>query len=593
MIAQNSKSPRGRQRRPYRNHGQKFNPRRGQTSRSQQQHRGGKKLRIIPLGGLEEVGRNSSIIEYGDDIIIIDMGIQFPEEDMPGVDFVIPNIEYLKGKERNIKGVAITHGHLDHIGAVSYLVPKLGNPTIYAPLLAKGIMEKRHEEFRTRDKLNIHSVQPGDIVKLGNFQLEFFHVNHNIPDSMGIAVHTPEGIVINTGDFKFDHTPIGDKPANVAAIAKFHDENVVALMCDSTSCENKGYATSEADIMQNIDTIFAQTKGRLIIGMFSSHLGRIQQVLNLADKYRRKVAIEGRSMKNYTDIAHRLKKIDINPKIIIDTKDIGKYRDDQVVVMATGAQGEQYAALNRIATNQHKMVKLKKGDTIVFSSSVIAGNERSVQHLRDNFHRFHTRVINYRMMDIHSGGHGWSEDNKLMIRLTNPKYFVPIHGQVYMRAINGELAESMGYKPDQVLMPDNGQVIEVSSGTAKVTNERINADHVMVDGLGVGDVSNIVLRDREQLAGEGMFVVMMTVESKTGKLVGEPDILSRGFTFMKESSDIIKGAKDVINKIFKDNDPNQEADFGLIKKRARNEIGTYLYKKTERRPMVLPVIIET
>ena len=551
------------------------------------------KLRIIPLGGMEEIGRNSAIIEYGNDIIIIDLGIQFPEENMPGIDFVIPNIDYLKGKEANIKGVAITHGHLDHMGAVSHVVPKIGNPTVYAPGLARGIIEKRHEEVAPREKLNIHTVQPGDVVKLGVFTLEFFHVNHNIPDSMGIAVHTPEGIIINTGDFKFDHTPVGDMPADIAAIAKYHDQDVITLMCDSTSCEKKGYSISEKDIMENLEIIFTQTKGRLFMGMFSSHIGRIQQVMMLAEKFGRKVAIEGRSMKTYTDIAHKLKKININPKILIDSRDVKRYRDEEILVLATGGQGEQYAALTRLATNEHRVLKLQKGDTIVFSSSVVPGNERSVQAMRDNFYRFHAKVINYKMMDVHAGGHGWSEDNKMMIRLINPKYFLPIHGQVYMRAINGQLAEDMGYAENEVLLPDNGQVCEFRDGKGVLTEQRINADHVMVDGLGVGDVSHVVLRDREQLSEDGMFVIMMNVEARTGKLTAEPEILSRGFTFMKENSDIIKETGDVVKKIFEGNDPKAEASFGAIKKRVRNEVGSFLFKKTERRPMILPVIIET
>jgi ribonuclease J len=555
--------------------------------------KGAPRLRIMALGGLEEVGRNSTIFEYGKDIVIVDLGVQFPEENMPGVDFVIPNIEYLRGREHNIKGVAITHGHLDHVGAASYVLPRIGNPTVYAPALAKGIMEKRHEEFRTREKLNIHAVNPGDIVKLGNFQLEFFHVNHNIPDSMGIAIHTPEGIVIHTGDFKFDHSPVGDKPANIAAIAKFHDMNVIALMCDSTSCENKGYAISEKEIMATIDGIFAATKGRLIVGVFSSHLGRIQQLLNLAEKYGRKVAIEGRSMRNYTEIAHGLKKIDINPKIIVETEEINRLPDNRVLILATGAQGEENAALMRIATNQHKSIHLKRGDTVLFSSSVIAGNERSVQHLRDNLYRYGAKVINYRMMDVHSGGHGWSEDNKLMIRLVNPKYFIPIHGQVYMRSLNGEIAESIGFPKTNVFLPDNGQVMEFSGGRGRILKDKINADHVMVDGLGVGDVSNVVLRDRVQLAEDGMFVVIMTVDGHNGTMIGDPDIISRGFTFMKERSDIIEGAKQVVRNIFKNNDTKAEAEFDLIKKRVRDDIGRFLYGKTQRRPMVLPVIIET
>lgn len=569
--------------RPVQQYAKPFVPEKGEKSR----------LRIIPLGGLEEVGRNCTVFEYGRDIIIVDLGVQFPEENMPGVDFVIPNMDYLKGRERDIKGVAITHGHLDHVGAASYVLPRIGNPTVYAPALAKGIMEKRHEEFRTREKLNIHPVQPGDIVKLGNFQLEFFHVNHNIPDSMGIAIHTPEGIVIHTGDFKFDHSPIGDKPANIAAIAKFHDMNVIGLMCDSTSCENKGYAISEKEIMGTLDAIFSTTKGRLIVGMFSSHLGRMQQVLNLAEKYGRRVAMEGRSMKNYVDIAYKLKKIQINPKIIVESEEIRRLPDERVLVLATGAQGEENAAMMRIATGEHRTVQLKEGDTVIFSSSVIAGNERSVQHLRDNLQRKRVKVINYKMMDVHSGGHGWSEDNKLMIRLVNPKYFIPIHGQVYMRAINAEIAESIGFPKENILLPDNGQVMEFLNGTGKLLPQKVNAEHVMVDGLGVGDVSNIVLRDREQLAADGMFVIIMTVESTNGDLVGEPDILSRGFTYMKERSDIITGAKALVKKVFTSKDKKAEHDVNFMKRRVREEMGQYLYNKTQRRPMILPVIIET
>jgi ribonuclease J len=592
-MIQNSQQPKNKVERPFR---RPPDPRFNRRPNLRDRVFGAQKLRVFGLGGLEEVGRNMTVFEYGPDIVIVDMGLMFPEEDMPGIDYIIPDITYLRNKIKNIRGVFITHAHYDHIGAISHLIPDLGYPTIYTTKLSAGIIKKRHEEYNLRP-LTFGIIDPDtDKIKLGSFFVEFFRVNHNIPDSFGLALQTPVGTVVHTGDFKIDFSPINDKPADLTHIAQIGSRGVLALLSDSTDAEHLGYQISESDVGKDIDTIFYNTQGMIIVGTFASLLNRVQQLISLAEKHGRKVYLDGRSMISNVEIAHGLGYLKIKPGTLIEQNQFLKLPRNKVIMIGTGAQGEKNAVLMRIANKEHKFLEIVKGDAVIFSSSVIPGNERSIQSLKDTFYRQGAKVYHYKMMDVHAGGHAKQEDLKLMMRLLKPKYFMPIEANFYMRAIHGELATTTGIPEANVFLPNNGQVVEFSrqgrETTGIVTKEQVPTEYIMVDGLGVGDVSNIVLRDRQVLSDDGMFVVIVTIQAKTGILVGSPDIISRGFVYMKESKKLIEEARAKVKKICKDTNPAHAADLNEIKNKIRNEMGKFLYKKTERRPMVLPVVIE-
>lgn len=533
-----------------------------------------------------------TVFEYGQDIVIVDMGLQFPEEDMPGIDYIIPNIEYLKGKEKNIKGVFITHGHYDHIGAIPHLMPKLGNPPMYGSALTAGIIQKRQEDY-PNSEIKINVVDYDSKIDLGVFKVEFFHVNHNIPGVLGIVLHTPEGIVIHTGDFKFDHSPVADKPADIGRIAQLGTKNILALMSDSTAAEVPGYSVSESEIQKVLDDIFIKAEGRIIVATFSSLISRIQQIITLSEKYGRKVAIDGYSMRNNVEIAHQLGYLKIKKGTLIKTDQIKNYPDNQVSLMCTGAQGEEKAVLMRIVNKEHKFVNIKKGDSVIFSSSVVPGNERTVQNLKDQLYRQEAHVIHYKMMDVHAGGHGQVEDLKMMINLIKPKYFIPVHGNYYMLKLHAEIAETVGIPLSHSIVGGNGRVIELTADSAVLSREKVPVNYVMVDGLGVGDVGNVVLRDRQQMSEDGMFTIIVIIDSKTGKVLGQPDIISRGFIYMKGSPELINETKrrtvDIANK---SSAPDNDINWTYVKDNIRDQIGQFLFDKTQRRPMVLPVVIE-
>ncbi len=553
-------------------------------------HRG--KLRLIVLGGLEEVGRNCTLLEYEDDIMMIDLGVQFPEEDMPGIDYVIPNMGYLKGKERNIRGVVITHGHYDHIGAIPHLMPVIGNPPLYMGKLTAGIVQKRQEEFRQSPKLNITLFDEKSQFRLGkNFRVEFFRVNHTIPDSFGIVVHTPVGTIVHTGDFKFDLNPVNDPPADLKRMEQIGNAGVLALMLDSTSSEKPGHNISESQVAEEIEGIFQKATGRIILGTFASLISRIQIIIDLSQKFGKKILIEGRSMQSNVEIAHQLGYLKFRPGVFIEPEEAVRLPDNKLVIIGTGAQGQQNAFLMRFANDEHKYLSVKKGDLVIFSSSVIPGNERTVQSLKDTFYRKGARTVHYQMMDVHAGGHAHSEDLKMMTKMMKPKYFIPIEANHFLLRANADLAVSVGIPEDHVFVADNGQVMEFTKEKGTLTHERVPADYVFVDGLGVGDVSEVVLRDRQMMAADGMFVIIATVDKKTGKLIGSPDIISRGFIYMKESKKLVETARDKVKKILHDTDPKSAADDMYLKSKLRNDVGQLLWVKTKRRPMVLPVII--
>lgn len=550
------------------------------------------KLRIIPLGGMEEVGRNMMVFEYDDDIIIVDLGLQFPEEDMHGIDYIIPNTAYFKEKKNKIRGVIITHGHYDHIGAIPHSMGRLGNPPIYTAPLTRAMILKRQEDFPKAPKLEINQIKPREKVKLGCFTVEFFHLNHNIPDSMGLAIQTPEGVVIHTGDFKFDHSPINEEPADVAKIAQLGKDGVLLLMADSTNADQPGYSISEREIQKNLEKIFENIKGRLIVATFASLLTRIQEVIWLAEKFGRKVAPDGFSMKANIAIAQEMGYLKIKKGTLISVKEASRLADHKVLIICTGAQGEDNAVLMRLANDQHKHLEISPNDTIIFSSSVVPGNERSVQNLRDILCRKGAKVIHYEMMDIHAGGHAHIEDLKMMLNLTKPKFFIPIEGNYFMLKLHAEIAESTGVKPENIVIPTNGQVVLVDKKRIELTDEKVPANYVMVDGLGVGDVGQVVLRDRQTMAEDGMFVVIAVIDSKTGQVRGEPDIISRGFVYLRESKGLLDETRKKIKEIVARNtNKEKRINWNNIKEDFRDEIGKFLFLKTQRRPMVLPVVI--
>jgi len=559
----------------------------------------GDALKIIVLGGLEEVGRNMTLLEYDQEIIIIDMGLQFPEEDMPGIDYIIPNTAYLEGKEDWIKGVIITHGHMDHIGGIPHIMGIIGNPPMFMGKLTAGLVKKRAEEFNKCPKLGISEVDENSKLQLGkSFRVEFLRVNHSIPDCFAVIIHTPMGTIIHTGDFKIDYSPVNDKPADLNRIAQIGGEGILLLMADSTDSTHPGYQISESSIGDEMSRLFEKIDGRVIIGTFASQLSRVQKLFDLAAKHGRRIYLQGRSMNDNVEIAHQIGYLKFNPKILIQSdNELARIPDNKIIILGTGAQGESNAFLMRVVNGEHRSVRLKEGDTVIFSSSVIPGNERSIQNLKDMIVRQGAKVIHYEMMDVHAGGHAKQEDLKLMIRLLKPEYFMPIEGNHYMLRAHAELAEQVGMPKEKIFVADNGQVVEFrknESGakSGKLTDEKIPSDYVMVDGLGVGDVSNIVLRDRRVMAEDGMIVIIATIDSRTGDPIGNPDIISRGFVYMKENKELIERTRMRVKKIVKDHDMRTSADDDYIKNKIRNDVGQFLFTQTKRRPMVLPVVIK-
>ena len=559
-------------------------------------------IRIIPLGGLGEVGRNMMLLEYlptgkqdKRQILIIDMGFRMPGEDMPGIDYIIPNTGYLKGKQKDILGIIFTHGHYDHIGAVPYLIDKIWHPKlkIFASSLTRGIILKRQEDFTNQPPLNIEEIKNGLKIKLGVFQIECFRQNHNIPDNFGFFINTPVGNIVNTSDFKFDDNPVNDLPSDLNKLKMLGKRGVLLLMSDSTGAEEENHSLSEKKIEKSLEEIFQKSNGRIIAATFSSLLNRIQQIISLSEKYGRKVAIEGYSMKSNVEISRALGYLKIKKGTIVKSKETNKYPDAKVTVICTGAQGEESAVLMRIATKEHPFLKLKKGDDVILSSSVIPGNERTVQFLKDGILRQGVRVFHYKMMDIHAGGHAQQEELKEMIKMMNPKFLIPIHGQYSMLAAHAQIAKEAGLPEDNVIVAENGQIISLTKKRISVEKNGVPSNYVMVDGLGIGDVGEVVLRDRQMLSRDGMFVIVATVDKQTGKVKGSPDIISRGFVYLRESKELLRDTrKRVIEIVNRATDSGGAVNWTYVKDEIRNKIGQFLFSRTQRRPMILPVLIE-
>ncbi|MBI2607384.1 MAG: ribonuclease J [Candidatus Doudnabacteria bacterium] len=552
-------------------------------------------LRVIPLGGIEEVGENMTILEYGDDILVIDMGLGFPDETMPGIDYIIPNTKYLEENKKKIKGVIITHGHLDHIGAIPYIMPKIGDPPIYTLKLTGEFIKKRLEEFHLMGRSQIHELNKDDILTLGNFRIRFFRLNHNIPDSIGLAINTPAGLLVYATDWKFDHTPVDGKPTEFDKLAKFGGEGVALLMSDSTNAEKPGYSMSEKTLGETIDRIVGDAKGRVIFATFSTLIGRLQQLIDAAHKHNRKLVVTGRSLVNNVEICLSTNYLRLPAKnMIVKMEQAGKLPDNQVLILTTGSQGEEFSALARISRSEHKTISIKKGDTVIVSASPIPGNERSISSTLSSLARQGARVLYQKILDIHTSGHAYQEDLKLMIALTKPKNFMPIHGEHHMLVAHADLAKSVGVPESNVFILDNGQMLEITSNSAKTMEAKIPTGYVFVDGLGVGDVGEVVLRDRQVMSKDGMFVVIMTIDRRTGKLTQQPDIISRGFIYMKGSEDLLKEVKHEVRKVVetKNGKGYKEPNWAYIRSEVRDQIGDFLFQRTERRPMILPVVIE-
>lgn len=544
------------------------------------------------MGGLEEIGRNSMFFEYRDEIVIVDLGLQFPEEATPGIDFIIPNTAYLEEKKNKIKALILTHAHYDHIGGIPYLMQKIGNPPIYTTQLTKEIVNRRQEDVPNAPQLIFEIVKAGDKKQIGeHFSAEFFDVVHTIPDTIGVVLTTPAGKIMHPGEYKLDKNTLGES-RTLDIFKKLARQKIDFLLQDSTGAEKPGESISEELVRQNLEDIFKTTKGRIIVATFASLLDRLYEVIKIAERMKKFVAISGYSMKTNIQICQNLKYIRIKSGTLINIEDISQYKDDKVLILCTGAQGEPNASLMRIANREHRFVKVVPGDTIILSSSIVPGNERSVQTLKDNLARQGARIFTYAHMDIHSSGHAPQEDIKQAIKALKPRFYLPIHGYYFMRSANADLAEEVGIKRENIIMVDNGQVVEFVKESAKVTGETVPTFYVMVDGLGVGDVGEVVLRDRRTLAEEGMIVIIASISRQTGRVIKNPDIISRGFIYLKENKELLDEIRRKIRGILGRIPHYRDTDPDYIKTLIKDQIAEFLYKKTQRRPMVLPVIIE-
>ncbi len=545
----------------------------------------------MALGGLEEIGKNMTVLEYGNDIIVIDCGLAFPEDDMLGIDLVIPDITYLAKNVEKIRGIVLTHGHEDHIGALPYVLKQLRVP-VFGTLLTLGLLENKLREHKLLDKTILHTVVPGEKVKLGEMMVEFIHTNHSIADSVALAIHTPVGTVIHTGDFKVDYTPIDGEIIDLQRFAELGGEGVLLLMSDSTNAERKGFTMSEKNVGKVFERIFEETpRNRIMVATFSSNIHRIQQIINAAYMYGRKVAIIGRSMINAVKTASELDYLWIPPRTLIDITEIKNYRDEQLVIITTGSQGETMSALSRIANSEHKQVTVKPDDKIIISASAIPGNEKNVIRVINELLKKGADVIYGGIEDIHVSGHARQEELKLMLALTKPKFFMPVHGEYMHLSCHRDLAMSMGMDKNNIFVMKLGEVLEVSKNEAKITGT-VPAGQVMVDGLGVGDVGNIVLRDRKHLSEDGLMVVVVSMDSETGEIVAGPDIISRGFVYVRESEGLMDGAREVVLKALYECEEKNITSWNFMKNLIKDTLKNYIWQKTKRSPMILPIIME-
>ncbi|MGE4589087.1 MAG: ribonuclease J [Acidaminococcaceae bacterium] len=547
------------------------------------------KLNIIPLGGLGEIGKNMTVFKYGDDIIVVDAGLAFPEDDMLGIDLVIPDISFLMENKDKIKAIFLTHGHEDHIGALPYVLKKLDVP-VYGTALTLGILQGRLKQNGVSSS-QLKTVQPGEFIRAGSFKVEFIRVNHSIPDAVAMAIHTPLGVVLHTGDFKIDQTPVDGQVTQFSKLAELGNQGVLMLLADSTNVERPGYTPSEKIVGKTFDEEFRYAKNRIIVATFSSNVHRIQQVVESAVRYNRKVAIIGRSMVNVVNIAMELGYLNIPEGTLIDIDETNNYRPEQVVIITTGSQGEPMSALTRMAMSDHKKVGIVPGDTVIISATPIPGNEKGVSRTIDHLFRLGAEVIYEKSLGIHVSGHASQEEIKLMHNLLRPKFFMPVHGEYRMLVKHSKLAQSLGMLKENIVIAENGSVVEVTKDSIGINN-KVTAGKVLVDGLGVGDVGNIVLRDRRQLSQDGILIVVVTIDKQDCSVVAGPDIVSRGFVYVREADDLMDSAKEKVQIALNKCQENGVSEWSAIKSAVRDSLSRYLYEKTRRRPMILPVIME-
>lgn len=553
-------------------------------------------IRIIPLGGVEEIGRNMTAIEYGGDIVVIDIGFQFKDENTPGIDYILPNTKYLEERRHMIRAVIITHGHLDHIGGIPYIMPRIGNPPMYTRLLTSVLVQKRQEEFPHVPKIDMKVVEKNETVTFGKLKAKFFAVTHTIPDAMGVLIETPYGSIVHTGDLKLDHVDGVPTDEEVREFDRaFKGQNILALMADSTNVENPGFSIPEKRVHKNIEEIIKNVQGRLVIATFSSLLERLMKIIEFAELYGKKVAVEGRSMKQNLEVCKHLGLLKCKKDTMISSDEIDNYPPDRIIILATGAQGDEYAALMRMSNKTHQKIKITPRDTILLSSSVVPGNERSVQKLKDNLSRQGAKIIHYRIADVHSSGHANRDETAWIHRQIHPKFFIPVHGYHYMLRVHAEIAkEANGLKEDEVIIPDNSSLIEIQDGGKRIVKlkEKAPSGLVLVDGFSVGDVQDVVIRDRQMLAQDGIFIIFGIINANNGKLKKSPDIISRGFVYLRESQELLHGVrmviKDTIEKTTRGMNP---LNIDMVKDNVTDQVSKFLLQETAKRPMVIPVIL--
>ncbi len=548
------------------------------------------KLKIISLGGLNEIGKNMTVYEYGGDIMIVDCGVAFPDDEMLGIDLVIPDFSYLKKHRARVRGLVVTHGHEDHIGAIPYLLKELNIP-VYLTTLTAGILETKLEEHNLLSKTKLIRKQAGDEFDLGCFHIEMINVNHSIADAVALAIHTPLGVCIHTGDFKLDITPVQGKMMDIVRLGQLGNEGVLALLPDSTNIERPGFTISERKVGENIDAIFKGCNQRIIVTTFASNVHRMQQIINSAAKNNRKVAIVGRSMENVLDVATRLGYLDVPNNVIIDIDDIGKYQKNKLCIITTGSQGESMSALYRMAFGSHKKLEIEPGDKVLISASPIPGNEKEIYRVINELFHKGADVVYEKLAELHTSGHACREELKLMLALTKPKYFIPLHGEFRHLKAHAAVAEQMGVAKKNIFISDIGRVIEITESGAKLAGT-VESGRVLVDGLGVGDVGSVVLRDRKHLSEDGLIAVVLTLSADTGALIAGPDIVSRGFVYMKEADDMIEELKRVATDAVRKCELGNVTDWASIKGNIKGAVSDYLFQKCKRRPMVLPIINE-
>ncbi len=552
-------------------------------------------VRVLVLGGVEEIGRNISAIEYGDDIVVIDCGLMFKDEDTPGVDFILANTEYLEERKEKIRGVFITHGHLDHIGGLPYTLPRIGNPPVYARNLTALLIQKRQDEFPNLPPINLKIIETEDRISFKDLAVRFFKVTHTIPDSMGVMVETPYGVITHTGDLKLDHKDGIPTDEEIKEYKKFDKEKTLLLMSDSTNCQKPGYSIPEPTVHVTVEELIKNARGRVIIATFASLLERIIKIIEFCDTHNKKLVIDGRSMKTNIELAQKAGLFKYKKGTLIGIDEMENYPEDRIIMLVTGAQGDPFAVLMRAATKKHKQIKIHEGDTILFSSSVVPGNERAVQKLKDLLSRQGGKIVHYETSDVHSSGHSYKEESRWIISHIAPKFFIPLHGYHYMLRSHVEIATSTGIALDHCVIPDDGSIIEIREQGTKIVKLAVTApkEMVAVDGFAIGNMQEVVIRDRQMLAVDGIVVLVATVDLRTGKLMKSPDIIARGFVYVRESQDLLNQARLIIKKTIEDacGKGMKGVNFEYLKEDVRDKVGLFLYQKTSKQPMVIPVLL--